>query len=611
MQAVSPVASHPFANADTCKAWFRSLSVSDTRTAVDIVGSALARMPTTAFSGAAAVGVLQALETLRRPIHALVIDLSSRYADKAVPLSDTQRAAFESNITLAYSLAYVYYSMIRDALAPASLLHERAALIHQRALFWTAQGMIEHLRGRQRFADKDWDLAQEVLQSADRHQLMDASLRDSLQPQNVSSVAATYARMLLLHLAGARSLGAREIDWTAEYAHYFENKGELTYVLADSQGVLAGMPGPAPSEQVKSVKAGGLMHYLHVGSLSKSINRRIDAMNHGQLVETPKLSGTPSLTSQKSLLPKLHRAWCARANQRQFPRRRTDDAVYCAFDAPAVYALMKRRPYVAPPPPKLYDHTEVANIFLDRDAASSTNARRNVAQHSSESWATARAQLELWQSQEESANGMSLLRTRGGARVRQGQLIALRLGDAGVAMIGVVRWAEQAASAAADASGEPGVDPGHTVEIGVQLLPGLARAGAVRYIGASAVAQASGKAGSSAALILDHFSRGAARDGAAGNDTSGPNTIMPGQVPERSLAGEELPEIEVAEHAAAVDSGKPYRYSERATIVLPAGFSREGDVVEFIDGGNSFKLRLGKQTHRHGDFDRLHFAMIE
>ncbi|HEX4325719.1 MAG TPA: hypothetical protein VH105_02825, partial [Burkholderiales bacterium] len=123
VQAVSPVASHPFANADTCKAWFRSLSVSDTRTAVDIVGSALARMPATAFSGAAAVGVLQALETLRRPIHTLVVDLSVRYADKAVPLSDTQRAAFESNVTLAYSLAYVYYSMIRDALAPASLLH--------------------------------------------------------------------------------------------------------------------------------------------------------------------------------------------------------------------------------------------------------------------------------------------------------------------------------------------------------------------------------------------------------------------------------------------------------------------------------------------------------
>jgi len=607
--AVQPIASHPFANAEACKAWFRGLSVSDARAVVDIVGSALTRIPETAFSGSAALGVLQALETLRKPIYALSADLSSRYADKAVPLSDTQRAAFESNLTLAYSLAYVYYSLIRDSLTASSVLHERAALVHQRALFWSAQGMIEHLRGRQRFPQEDWDLAQEVLQSADRHQLMDADVRDSLQPQNVSSVTATYSRMLLLHLAGARSLSAREIEWTHEYAHYFEGKGELTYVVADSQGVVAGMPGPAAGEQVKSVQSGSLMHYLHVGALSKSISRRIDAMNKGNLVEAPKLSASPSLTSQKSLLPKLHRAWCTRANQRQFPRRRTDDEVYCAFDAPGIYSLMKRRPYVAPAPPKLYDHTEVANIFLDRDGSSSLSARRDVTQHTAATWGEAREQLELWQSQEESANGMSMLRTRGGTRVRQGQLIALRLGDAGVAMIGVVRWAEQAVSGASDASGDAGIDPGHTVEIGVQLLPGLARAGAVRYIGASAVAQAGGKAGSSAALILDHFSRGAARSGL---DSSGPNTIMPGQVPERSMAGEELPELEMQEqHAAAIDSGKPYRYSERATIVLPAGWSREGEVIEFIDGANSFKLRLGKQTHRHGDFDRLHFTVTE
>ena len=111
-----------------------------------------------------------------------------------------------------------------------------------------------------------------------------------------------------------------------------------------------------------------------------------------------------------------------------------------------------------------------------------TSPSRAQPAHTEETWEEARGQLEQWQSQEESANGMSLMRTLGGARVRQGQLIALRLGDAGVAMIGVVRWAEQAVSSAANASGDARIDPGHTVEIGVQLLPGLARAGAVRFL---------------------------------------------------------------------------------------------------------------------------------
>ena len=605
MQAASPVGSHPLSSAEASKAWFRTLPTNDPKTAVDLISSVIASQPSGANSGTGALAALQALETLRKPLHALSADLSSRYTDKALPLSDTQRAAFDSNITLAWTLAYVYYSLIQAALSGKGELRDHAALIHQRAVFWTAHGMAEHLRGRQRFAEKDWDLSQEVLQSAGRHQLLEADVRDSLQPAGVSSVSATYARLLLLHLTGARSFAAREVEAAIELAHYFENKAELSYIVADSQGVVASLPRTEAGDPVKTIQTGGLLHFLDVASLSKSLGRRVESLNRGRMFDTPKLAGTPSVTMLKSLLSKLHGAWCARANQRQFPRRRHEEQVYCAFEPQAIYALMKRRPYVAPPPPKLYDHHEVANIYLDRDAVPSANARRSQVGHTQETWEQARGQLEVWQSQEESANGMSLLRTLGGARVRQGQLIALRLGDAGVAMIGVVRWTEQAVSSAANASGDARIDPGHTVEIGVQLLPGLARAGAVRYIGASAVAAAGGKGGSSAALILDHFSRSAPRS------ASGPNTIIPGAVPDRSMAGDDLPQIDVPDIDEAGESGGAYRYSERATIVLPAGFSREGEVIEFIDGANSFRLRLGKQTHRHGDFDRLHFEVTE
>ena len=85
-------------------------------------------------------------------------------------------------------------------------------------------------------------------------------------------------------------------------------------------------------------------------------------------------------------------------------------------------------------------------------------------------------------------------------------------------------------------------------------------------------------------------------------------------MPDRATAGDDLPEIDasgIAEGGAGDDGSGVYRYSERATIVLPSGWARESEVIEFIDGPNSFKLRLGKQTHRHGDFDRLHFEVME
>jgi len=399
-------------------------------------------------------------------------------------------------------------------------------------------------------------------------------------------------------------MSMREFEIARELAHHFEAKAELSYIVADSLGVAASVNKGTAGDPVKVIQTGGLLHFLDVAALSKSLSRRFDALNHGRMFEAPVLSTAPGIPALKALFSKLHSSWCARANQRQFPRRRREEQVYCAFEPAAIHALMKRRPYVAPPPPKLYDHHEVANIYLARDAAPASEARHAQSPHSKESWEAVRDTLEIWQSQEESATGMSLARVRGGNRMRQGQLIALRLGDAGVAMVGVVRWVEQAESTAADASGDANIDPGHTVEIGVQMLPGLARAGAVRHTVAGAMAQTGAKTGSSAALILDNFSRSGSRD-------SGPNTVIPGAPTARAVTGAALPAIEGEEAAAGATPAGPYRYSERATIVLPSGFSREGETIEFVDGANSFTLRLGKQAHRHGDFDRMHFSMIE
>ena len=199
------------------------------------------------------------------------------------------------------------------------------------------------------------------------------------------------------------------------------------------------------------------------------------------------------------LFSKLHSAWCARSNQRQFPRRRKDTQVYCAFEPTAIYALMKRQAYLAPAPTKLYDHHEVANIYVSQGTA----ARPTQQAHTPESWAAVKHLLEVWQTQEESATGMSLVRLRGSVRVRHGQLVALRLGDAGVAMVAIVRWAEQDVEVGAGAAaGDPNADPGHTVEVGIQMLPGLARAGAVRFFGARAVAQAGSTAVSTRVLSI-------------------------------------------------------------------------------------------------------------
>jgi hypothetical protein len=249
---------------------------------------------------------------------------------------------------------------------------------------------------------------------------------------------------------------------------------------------------------------------------------------------------------------------------------------------------MKRRPYVAPPPPKLYSHVEVANIFLD---AADVPLRDEL--HNPETWEQVLAVLDCWQLVEESASGLSMRRgiNAGTARVKRGQLAAIRHGAQGAAMIGEIRWAEQ--------TGDGGI------EVGLEMLPGLARAGAARYSEAASIMSATGKSPSTAALILDNFRRSApaGRDihsqaGEKGPATHGSQATL-------------LPSID-EDMLNKTGALTPLRdYTEQATILLPAGWAREGITIEFLDGKTALRMKLRAIASRHGEFERMFFEIAQ
>ena len=611
MQADLQVQAHPLARVESGKTWFNALPLANPKAAVDAVNLALSALLASDYAGSGAANTLQVLEALREPMVVLSQDLSSRYAGKSLPLSATQRAAFDSNITLAWTLAYIYYSLLDASAGESRELGKQAALIHQRAVFWTAHGLEDHLRACQAFADEDWDLAQFVLQSADRRQLLLATVSDSLQPSGASSVVATYVRLLLLHLAGARSLTTREFECARELAHCLEGEVGLSYVVADGHGAAVDEANADRDETVRMTQTGALVHFLDVAALSKSLLSRQDSLAQGKMPASPAFSQPLGPAALKALIAKLHTAWCSPTNQRQSPRSPGDGMVYAAFEPVAVYALMKRRNYVAPSPSKVYDHHEVANLYLRRGDGPQAGQQM----HTRETWNQVKPQLEVWQVLDQSATGMRLARVSGGTRTRQGQLMALRLGDAGVAAVGVVRWAAQtrilepdAAQERSDEAGgaETTADPAHTVEVGIHKLPGLARAGAARHIGTRAIAQVSaGKTDSTPVLILDNFTRA----------DPGPASVAKPAPATYASAADALPEfnIELIEPGEAADAagahvGAP-RYSDEATLLLPVGWAREGEVIDFIDGAISIKLRLGAVEQRYGDIERMHFQV--
>lgn len=558
---------NPLVSPEVCKVWLGTLPAADPVAVAGAIGKALDDLPARGSYSA-----LRVLETLRPSVASVQEALAGRFGDKLLPLMAAQAGALATGVALSRKLADAYAAGFTAARSDPGEYGRLAALLLQRAIAWLIQAAVDHLRARQRAPEDLWEAAAAHYATAAAAGLAEQPVRDSQIPEGRTSIAATFARGLLIHMVGARSLTAREFDHARQIAAAFERK-----VLIDAPP----RADETAKERRRRVQIGGATHDIDVTALARSVGGRLNDLDRGRMFDTPVLQPAPTPAAARALLSKLYGAWCSRSNQRRFPRRHRSDLVFCAVEPELIYGLMKRRRYEAPPAPKIYSHVEVANIFLD---ASGVPMKDQM--HTPESWRQVLETLDCWQTIEESATGLSMQRgvDGGSMRVKRGQLIGIRHGPQGAAMMAEIRWAEQT--------------PDGRLEVGLEMLPGLARAGAARYADANAIAQSAGKSGTTAALMLDNFRR-ERRGEVAKAGLSNPMGLPTA-----------LPEINEDMLNKTGANATLARYSEEATILLPAGWSREGSMIEFIDGPGRLKLRLKTVASRHGDFERMTFEIL-
>ena len=573
----------PLLSPETCRVWLATLPAADPVAFANAIVAALDELP-----DPGSMNALKVLEALRQPALQVQEALATRYTDKLLPLSPQQSGSLQCAVRLARKLADSLSEGLAACMADTGEYGRLAPLVHQRIIFWAVQAMLNYLRARQRVPDELWNIAQNVLASAGRAGILDKLVRDSMHPDGRTSVSSAYVRGLLLHMCGARSLAARELEYSHQIAFAFDRKVAFAYRSRDGSGESGGAVPAGEGTKFRELEIGRLHHTLDVAALAKSVGGRLTELNRGGMFETPVLTPTPTPTALRPLFGKLYAAWCSRTNLRKFPRRHRSEAIFFAVDPELMYGLMKRRPYIAPPPPKLYSHVEVANIFLE---AADVSLKDEL--HTPESWQQMLAVLDCWQLVEESASGLSMQRgaNSGNAKVKRGQLAAIRHGAQGTAMIGEIRWAEETGDG--------------RVEVGLEMLPGLARAGAARYAEAASIMSSTGKSPSTAALILDNFRRSApaARDNREQAAEAGPTS--------HSSKATQLPSID-EDMLNKTGALTPLRgYTEQATILLPVGWAREGNIIEFIDGAASLRMKLRAIASRHGEFERMFFEIAQ
>ena len=166
--------------------------------------------------------------------------------------------------------------------------------------------------------------------------------------------------------------------------------------------------------------------------------------------------------SCEQLLAFLYRQWCQAKQPRAAERKRVTDVAQACNDMGAIHYYVSGHVFKQPGEAK-----ELTSAQRDQIAAFGRVSTRDDDDYS----VVHGYLLEHWQIQDESTQGLKLVRRAGnpGKRYTHGQLIGVRPADSKSFMLGQVRWLSQ--------------NDAGDLYCGVRLMPGLPAATAVRPTG--------------------------------------------------------------------------------------------------------------------------------
>jgi len=411
-----------------------------------------------------AISRLATLEAVREAAQFVQIEQARRFTNRALPMAEAETVVFDDTLELWEQLQLGYLRCVEAVVAGDTAMRGEAALVCQRVLAYTGMKMFHHHRAYRQVPPREWRALHEGYRRAETLAVAEESVKDYLNRDvQDTSPRIAYLRALLLGMANPNELSQRQLTFVAYLLERWGDKVEMSDESPeedDTPPLIVNLEGDACPE--RGGREAAEPRYLDTRRLAKSLRNRIGLLRKGESPAKLALGEDCVQPSCEHLLVFLYRQWCQGKQPRGAERKRSLEVAQACHDMAAVHYYISGRVFRQPG-----EQTELTSAQRDQIATFGRLSTRDEDDYS----VVHGFLLERWQLEDESAQGLKMVRRAGdpGKRYTHGQLVGVKPSDSKNFMLGQVRWLVQ--------------NDAGDLYAGLRLLPGLPAATAVRPTG--------------------------------------------------------------------------------------------------------------------------------
>jgi len=465
-----PNASPEFIDAAGCKAWLEHVPLANIPAAqrqLLLQVEEFNRFPTKA------VNRLAVMEALREPVHFVQMEQAKRFTNRALPMVESEVQVFEDTVDL-WDQMHLGYLRCIDAVAEGEPgIRSQAGLVCQRTLAYAGLKMFHHYRAYRQVPAREWAALHRVYARAEELRVPDEMVKDYMNRDvHDTSPRIAYLRAVLMGMCNPNELAQRQITFVAFLLERWADRVEILKEPVrepDVPELVVDLTGDRCAERISLAEAGrgvSVPRYLDARRLAKSLRNRIGLLRKGESPAKLALGEDCVQPSCEQLLVFLYRQWYQPRPTRVLERRSAmNEAEVCNGMASIHYHISGQ----------VFRQPGTQGDLSKREREELATFGRISTRHDDEYSESKGIVLERWRLEDESAQGLKMLRPAGspGKRFSHGQLIGVRPADSKNFMLGQIRWLM--------------INENGDLYAGVRLLPGLPAATAVRSTGINAL----------------------------------------------------------------------------------------------------------------------------